>query len=50
MADSFASTFWVGFALVLLTFIPIAFLPRKKETTPVGDDAAAGAATPVIVH
>ncbi|GAA3227006.1 DHA2 family efflux MFS transporter permease subunit [Dactylosporangium siamense] len=50
VADSFAATFWVGFALVLATFIPIAFLPRKKEATPIGDDAPAGAATPVIVH
>ncbi|MGI5185025.1 DHA2 family efflux MFS transporter permease subunit [Dactylosporangium sp. CA-152071] len=50
VADSFATTFWVGFALVLLTFIPIAFLPRKKEPKAAGDDAAAGAATPVIVH
>ncbi len=50
VADSFAATFWVGFALVLLTFIPIAFLPRKKDKTPLGDDAPAGAATPVIVH
>jgi EmrB/QacA subfamily drug resistance transporter len=50
VADSFASTFWVGFALVLLTFIPIAFLPRKKEAAPISDDAVAGAATPVIVH
>jgi hypothetical protein len=30
VAGSFATTFWVGFALVLLTFIPIAFLPRKR--------------------
>jgi|tagenome__1003787_1003787.scaffolds.fasta_scaffold20931666_2 EmrB/QacA subfamily drug resistance transporter len=31
VADSFATTFWVGFVLVLLTFIPIAFLPRKRQ-------------------
>src|SRR4051812_804212 len=30
-ADSFATTFTVGFALVLATFIPIAFLPRKRQ-------------------
>jgi EmrB/QacA subfamily drug resistance transporter len=29
-ADSFATTFWVGFVLVLLTFIPIAFLPHRR--------------------
>jgi EmrB/QacA subfamily drug resistance transporter len=32
-ADSFATTFWVGFALVLATFIPIAFLPRKRRAS-----------------
>jgi MFS family permease len=31
VADSFATTFWVGFALVLTTFIPIAFLARKRQ-------------------
>ena len=31
VADSFGTTFWVGFFLVLATFIPIAFLPRKKQ-------------------
>jgi EmrB/QacA subfamily drug resistance transporter len=35
-ADSFSSTFWVGFALVLLTFIPVAFLPRKRPPAPTG--------------
>jgi EmrB/QacA subfamily drug resistance transporter len=50
VADSFAATFWVGFALVLATFIPIAFLPRKQDPKPVGDDVPTGAATPVIVH
>ncbi|MDQ7906323.1 DHA2 family efflux MFS transporter permease subunit [Phytohabitans sp. ZYX-F-186] len=40
VADSFATTFWVGFVLVLLTFIPIAFLPRKRAASPlvVSDD------------
>jgi EmrB/QacA subfamily drug resistance transporter len=44
-ADSFAGTFWVAFALVLCTFIPIAFLPRKR--------AAAGSSqveAPVMMH
>ena len=31
------------------TFIPIAFLPRKKEAAPIGD-AAVAAASPVIAH
>jgi EmrB/QacA subfamily drug resistance transporter len=48
-ADSFATTFWVGFVLVLLTFIPIAFLPRKRTPAPAG--AAAGEdATPIMIH
>ncbi|GAA4443074.1 DHA2 family efflux MFS transporter permease subunit [Phytohabitans houttuyneae] len=55
VADSFATTFWVGFVLVLLTFIPIAFLPRKREVsrqggaaTELGGDKPAPAAT--MVH
>ena len=49
VADSFATTFWVGFALVLLTFIPIAFLPRKRQAAPVRDDESATTA-PAMVH
>jgi len=37
VADSFATTFWVGFVLVLATFIPIAFLPRKRQPSPQQD-------------
>ncbi|MEE6263098.1 DHA2 family efflux MFS transporter permease subunit [Plantactinospora sonchi] len=54
VADSFASTFWVGFVLVLLTFIPIAFLPRKREVSHLLDDARGDggepAPTPVMIH
>jgi MFS family permease len=39
VANSFATTFWVGFALVLATFIPIAFLPRKRGASQPLDDA-----------
>ncbi|MEU4219365.1 DHA2 family efflux MFS transporter permease subunit [Actinoplanes sp. NPDC026623] len=51
MADSFATTFTVGFVLVLATFIPIAFLPRKRmpaqqESGTDGDRAE----TPIMVH
>jgi EmrB/QacA subfamily drug resistance transporter len=50
-ADSFATTFWVGFALVLLTFVPVAFLPRKAKDA---SDATAGdeeaVAIPVAMH
>ena len=37
-AAAFASTYWVAFVLVMLTFIPVAFLPRKKEETHLLDD------------
>jgi EmrB/QacA subfamily drug resistance transporter len=49
-ADSFASTYWVGFALVLLTFIPIAFLPRKREVSHLGEGAPADDRPAVILH
>jgi hypothetical protein len=48
VADSYASTYWVGFALVLATFIPIAFLPRKREVSRLAEDEAG--ATPVVLH
>ncbi|GIJ49704.1 multidrug resistance protein B [Virgisporangium aliadipatigenens] len=47
-AAAFATTFTVAFVLLLLTFIPAFFLPRKKSETPTpeGEQAAA----PVMVH
>jgi EmrB/QacA subfamily drug resistance transporter len=55
VADSFATTFWVGFVLVLATFIPIAFLPRKAAAKPPAQDGEAGTSdgqttTPVMIH
>ena len=51
VADSFATTFWVGFALVLLTFIPIAFLPRRREPSHLLDGQQEGQPkAPVIIH
>jgi EmrB/QacA subfamily drug resistance transporter len=50
LADSFAATYWVGFILVLATFIPIAFLPRKREQAHLNDAAEAGAPAPVAMH
>ncbi|GIE34725.1 multidrug resistance protein B [Actinoplanes italicus] len=47
-ADSFATTFTVGFVLVLLTLIPALFLPRKREVSHLLDDEKG--ATPVIMH
>jgi hypothetical protein len=37
-ADSFGSTFWVGFGLVVLTLVPVAFLPRRRKAAAVVED------------
>jgi EmrB/QacA subfamily drug resistance transporter len=54
VAGSFATTFWVGFALVLATFIPIAFLPRKRRKSQQLDDPSADGGdrvvAPALVH
>jgi hypothetical protein len=54
VADSFATTFWVGFVLVLATFIPIAFLPRKRQPSPLQDglsgDDDGRVETPAMIH
>jgi EmrB/QacA subfamily drug resistance transporter len=49
VADAFGSTFWVGFVLVLLTFIPALFLPRKRQVSHLNDDESAPA-VPVAIH
>ena len=49
-ADSFATTFTVGFVLVLATFVPIAFLPKRRQKSHLLDGEKTEAATPVIVH
>lgn len=46
-ADAFASTYWLAACLVLLTFIPVYFLPRKREATHLLDDEGV---PPVVVH
>ncbi|WP_229071109.1 DHA2 family efflux MFS transporter permease subunit [Actinoplanes sp. DH11] len=48
-ADSFATTFMVGFVLTLLTLIPAFFLPRKKERSNL-TESEPGAPAPVILH
>jgi EmrB/QacA subfamily drug resistance transporter len=53
VADSFATTFWVGFVLVLLTFIPIAFLPRKRPPAPLDGPSGDGdgrVEAPAMIH
>jgi len=46
-ASSFASTFWVAWALVVLTVVPALFLPRKREVSHLLDDEGM---PPVPVH
>jgi hypothetical protein len=48
-ADAFAHTYWVAFALVLVTVVAAVFLPRKREDSHLLDDEQADA-VPVIVH
>jgi EmrB/QacA subfamily drug resistance transporter len=47
MADGFGTTFTVAFVLILLALIPVSFLPRKKEESPLLDGHAA---PPVLMH
>jgi EmrB/QacA subfamily drug resistance transporter len=46
-ASAFASTYWVAWALVVLTVIPAMFLPRKREEAHLLDDEGV---PPVLVH
>jgi hypothetical protein len=46
-ADAFAQTYWVAWALVLLTVVPALMLPRKQEATHLLDEEGA---PPVVVH
>ncbi|GLW34572.1 DHA2 family efflux MFS transporter permease subunit [Actinoplanes regularis] len=46
-ADSFGTTFWVGFVLTLATLIPAFFLPRKAQAAVEADGAPA---TPIVMH
>ena len=46
-AQAFADTYWVAWAMVLLTVIPALFLPRKHEETHLLDDLGG---PPVVVH
>jgi EmrB/QacA subfamily drug resistance transporter len=50
VADSFSTTYWVAFALVLATFIPVAFLPRKRVAPPAGTETGEGAEPAVLMH
>ncbi len=45
-ASAFGTTFMVALVLIVLTFVPAFFLPRKKITPVEGTDAS----TPVLLH
>ncbi|MGK5741174.1 DHA2 family efflux MFS transporter permease subunit [Micromonospora sp. URMC 103] len=51
-ARSFSGTFWVAFALVLVTFVPAAFLPRRREPAHLldGQQGDEQVKTPVVIH
>ena len=46
-ADAFGSTYWLAFVLVVLTLVPVYFLPRKREVTHLLDDEGV---EPVVLH
>ncbi|GIF06629.1 DHA2 family efflux MFS transporter permease subunit [Actinoplanes siamensis] len=48
VADSFATTFWVGFVLTLMTLIPAFFLPRRAQRSATSQEGAAPA--PIVMH
>lgn len=50
VAESFASTYLVGFIVVLATFIPIAFLPRRREQSRLLAEQGEGDGAKVLVH
>ncbi|WP_405089261.1 DHA2 family efflux MFS transporter permease subunit [Micromonospora sp. NBC_01392] len=51
-ASSFATTFWVAFGLAVLTFVPAAFLPRRREPSHLldGESGEEQRPTPVPMH
>ena len=46
-AQAFADTYWVAWAMVLLTVVPAMFLPRKQEESHLLDEEGV---PPVVVH
>ena len=49
LADAFQSSYLVACAVLVVTLIPVAFLPRKREESPLLDDEE-GPSAPVIMH
>jgi EmrB/QacA subfamily drug resistance transporter len=46
-AEAFGSTYWLAFVLVVLTLIPVYYLPRKREVTHLLDEEGV---EPVVLH
>lgn len=46
-ADAFHHTYLVALALIVVAIVPVAFMPRKREASQVGDDESR---PPVVVH
>jgi hypothetical protein len=49
VANAFSTTFWVGFVLILVTFVPAFFLPRKRQANKLTEEDQ-DIATPVAMH
>lgn len=53
LADAFQTSYWVAFAALFITLIPVFFLPRKREVAHLLDDEDGGEAAdavPVVMH
>jgi EmrB/QacA subfamily drug resistance transporter len=48
LADAFQSSYWVAFAVLAFTLIPVAFLPRKRQESASADED--GVAPPIMMH
>ncbi|AWB91228.1 DHA2 family efflux MFS transporter permease subunit [Aeromicrobium chenweiae] len=49
LADAFSTSYWVAFAVLLVTLVPVAFLPRKRQESHLLDDED-GATPPIMMH
>jgi hypothetical protein len=50
LADAFASSYWVAFSVLLLTLVPVFFLPRKREVSHLLDDDEDAGTPPIMMH
>ncbi|KQX71723.1 MULTISPECIES: DHA2 family efflux MFS transporter permease subunit [Aeromicrobium] len=49
LADAFQSSYWVAFFVLVVTLVPVAFLPRKREKSHLLD-AEDGTTPPIMMH